>query len=143
MGSEGATRVARPPPVAESLQESDLMERLNAGIDAVACSSDTDHVRLVSLGGYCGPKLSFQKLGRGAETLPFDWLRTRMEGILHFLRSDFDGFFEWSSTASGGGAITMYRSQYHSFWHDDPNDAGMRERYTRRIKRFWEIDANT
>merc|ERR1712232_1156310 len=37
--------------------------------------------------------------------------------------------------------MTMYRSKYHSFWHDDPEDAGMRERYLRRIKRFKEIDA--
>ena len=28
-------------------------------------------VQLVSLGSYCGPKLSFQKMGRGAATLPF------------------------------------------------------------------------
>jgi hypothetical protein len=124
------------------LQESDKLEKLSLGKEDMLQGTGAEAVRLVSLGGYCGPKLSFQEMGRGAETLPFDWLRSRIEGILHFLRSDFDGFFEWSSKAPAG-PMTMYRSRYHSFWHDDPDDAGMHERYTRRIKRFGEIDAKS
>ena len=38
--------------------------------------------------------------------------------------------------------MTTYRSYYHSFWHDDPTDPGMHERYLRRIKRFNGIDAS-
>jgi len=39
--------------------------------------------------------------------------------------------------------MTTYRSFYHSFWHDDPTDPGMRERYARRIERFEAINADT
>jgi len=126
------------------LQESDLMELLSQGEPSLLAGSGTDHVRLVSLGCTCGPKLSFQKLGRGAETLPFDWVRSRMEGLLHFMRADFEGFFDYTTRdANTAGHMVMYRSRHHSFWHDDPRDSGMRERYMRRIKRFQSIDARS
>jgi hypothetical protein len=118
------------------------------GIHAdVLTGSGTDHVQLVSLGCMCAPKLSFQQLGRGAETLPFDWMRSRLEGILHFMRSDFQGFYDYTTVKAGCGrteespGMTMFRSKYHSFWHDNPDDEGMREKYTRRIARFQGIDA--
>jgi len=38
---------------------------------------------------------------------------------------------------------TAYRSPIHSFWHDDPTMPAMRERYTRRIQRFFDIDARS
>jgi len=59
------------------------------------------------------------------------------------MRSDFEGFFDYKTKTPNLGGMTMYRSKHHSFWHDDPDDAGMRERYTRRIQRFQAIDAST
>jgi len=118
------------------------MELLPSGDAAIVSDRSTDHVRLVSLGNTCGSKLSFQKLGRGAETLPFDWVRSRLEGLLHFMRNDFEGFFDFvTREPNTAGHMVMYRSKHHSFWHDDPRDVGMRERYTRRIDRFKSIDA--
>eukprot|EP00913_Durusdinium_trenchii_P023897 g22442.t1 len=112
--------------------------------------AQTQSIMLVSLGCYCGPKLSFKNIGRGAETLPFDWMRTRHEGLMHFLQgnwdeeSNYNGFFEFTSKKVVPGCqMTTYRSYYHSFWHDDPTDPGMHERYKRRIKRFNEIDAES
>ncbi|CAE7573462.1 unnamed protein product, partial [Symbiodinium sp. CCMP2456] len=101
------------------------------------------HVQLVSLGSYCGPKLSFQKMGRGAETLPFDWIRTRMSGILRLLRSNFEGFYEFVTQmrVPDTGHMVMFRGYYHSFWHDDPTEPMMHERYNRRIARLWDIDS--
>lgn len=125
-------------------QESERLERLAKGQFADRLSgSGTDHVRLVSLGCMCSPKLSFQRLGRGAETLPFDWTRTSLRGILHFMRSGFDDFFDYVTVQPGCGNMTMYRSQYHSFWHDNPDDPNMREKYMRRIERFQNIDASS
>ncbi|CAE8600647.1 unnamed protein product, partial [Polarella glacialis] len=125
-------------------QESDLLEKLGEKHrGSQMCDEETSAVQLVSLGSYCGPKLSFQKMGRGAETLPFDWIRSRMEGILHFLRTDFRGFFEFVTEMKVPSAhqMVMFRGYHHSFWHDDPRDASMHERYTRRIARFWSLDA--
>jgi len=127
----------------DTLQESDLMDRLPDGAGASAVDVATEHIRLVSLGNDCGPKLSFKHLGRGAETLPFDWNRTRVEGLLHFMRNDFDGFFSFMTREPVPGIDRMvtYRDYLHSFWHDDPRDPGMQERYCRRIDRFHAIDA--
>mmetsp|Transcript_82362 Transcript_82362/g.181153 ORF Transcript_82362/g.181153 Transcript_82362/m.181153 type:complete len:834 (+) Transcript_82362:64-2565(+) len=125
------------PPVKKEpgMQESDLLDMLPDGEAKV--NSGTDHIKLVSLGCYCGPKLSFKHIGRGAETLPFDWMRTRHEGLLKFMREDFSGFFEFVSKKPVPGCeMTTYRSYYHSFWHDDPSCPGMRTRYQRRIDRF-------
>eukprot|EP00929_Paragymnodinium_shiwhaense_P119233 TRINITY_DN91117_c0_g1_i1.p1 TRINITY_DN91117_c0_g1~~TRINITY_DN91117_c0_g1_i1.p1 ORF type:complete len:573 (-),score=105.12 TRINITY_DN91117_c0_g1_i1:18-1622(-) len=125
------------------LQESDLLDRMPDGAKAEADSA-TDAVRLISLGCFCGPKLSFKKIGRGAETLPFDWVRTRLDGIFHFLRNDFQGFYDWSTKQwISETRMTIYRGFYHSFWHDNPTDPHMHERYNRRIVRFKEIDARS
>jgi len=124
-------------------QESYLLERGVGGSSSDLLSdSESRHVQLVSLGCMCGPKLSFQLLGRGAETLPFDWLRTRLEGILHFMRTEFRDFFEYVTVKEKfNGNMTMYRSKYHAFWHDNPNEESMREKYHRRIERFNSINA--
>eukprot|EP00927_Polykrikos_kofoidii_P073822 TRINITY_DN69843_c0_g1_i1.p1 TRINITY_DN69843_c0_g1~~TRINITY_DN69843_c0_g1_i1.p1 ORF type:complete len:560 (-),score=82.47 TRINITY_DN69843_c0_g1_i1:46-1695(-) len=134
--------VARPGDA--KLQESDLMEtRLPEGQGSHLLDDATRHIRLVSLGQSCGPKMAFKYLGRGAETLPFDWVRTRLDGIFHFFREDFVGFFRYAKAQSVPGipGMVTYRDLLHSFWHDDPKDDGMLERYGRRIERFRNINA--
>eukprot|EP00403_Amphidinium_massartii_P032899 CAMPEP_0178438670 /NCGR_PEP_ID=MMETSP0689_2-20121128/35720_1 /TAXON_ID=160604 /ORGANISM="Amphidinium massartii, Strain CS-259" /LENGTH=403 /DNA_ID=CAMNT_0020061095 /DNA_START=54 /DNA_END=1265 /DNA_ORIENTATION=- len=123
-------------------QESERMERLPEG----AAPSDplTAGIQLVSLGCYCGPKLSFKKMGRGSETLPFDWMRTRLDGLLDFMRNDFEGFYDFCSTDPVPGShMVVYRNYNHSFWHDDPRDPQMKEKYARRIQRFQTINASS
>eukprot|EP00930_Biecheleria_cincta_P004957 TRINITY_DN105885_c0_g1_i1.p1 TRINITY_DN105885_c0_g1~~TRINITY_DN105885_c0_g1_i1.p1 ORF type:complete len:844 (-),score=166.08 TRINITY_DN105885_c0_g1_i1:208-2739(-) len=130
------------------MQESDMMDQLPDGESRQ--DELTQDIMLVSLGCFCGPKLSFKNIGRGAETLPFDWMRTRHEGLMHFLSnswdetSNYNDFFEFTSKkVVPGCSMTTYRSYYHSFWHDDPTDPGMLDRYMRRIKRFNAIDAES
>ncbi|CAL1141752.1 unnamed protein product [Cladocopium goreaui] len=36
----------------------------------------------------------------------------------------------------------MFRGYYHSFWHDDPTDPCMCERYNRRISRLGEMNSD-
>lgn len=128
-------------PKEEGMQESDLLDMLPDG--EAKADSGTDHIMLVSLGCFCGPKLSFKHIGRGAETLPFDWMRTRGSGILEFMRNDFEGFFDFVSKKPVPGCnMTTYRGYFHSFWHDDPSDAGMRTRYNRRIARFKSLESS-
>jgi len=121
-------------------QESDMLEKLGTKYQ----QTPDAEVQLISLGSYCGPKLTFQKIGRGAATLPFDWIRTRMEGIIHFLRHDFQNFFDFvtQQRVPDTDLMVMFRGYYHSFWHDDPNEPSMHERYERRIQRLWEMKSN-
>lgn len=133
-------------PSRDGEQESDRLEHLGGDEKEAAALGGAAFpgVKLVSLGCYCGPKLTFQRMGRGAETLPFDWVRTRFEGLLHFLRTDFEGFFDFVTKQQVPGChMTMYRGPLHSFWHDDPTDPSMHERYGRRIKRFLELGASS
>ncbi|CAE8619485.1 unnamed protein product, partial [Polarella glacialis] len=118
-------------------QESDMLELMAQGPSS--CDELTSQVPLISLGCNCGPKLSFQKIGRGSETLPFDWMQSSLDGILNFLRTDFGGFFDYvtKQKVPGCQAMVMYRGHLHSFWHDDPDDPTMQEKYRRRIKRLF------
>lgn len=122
-------------------QESDLLDKIGLKVCHVLDGSGTEHVQLVSLGSLCALKLSFKELGRESETLPFDWIRTRIEGLLHFIRNDFAGYYDYTSIKTAS-LLTVYSARYHSFWHDVPHEPGMRERYNRRMKRFQAIDAS-
>mmetsp|Transcript_31952 Transcript_31952/g.74826 ORF Transcript_31952/g.74826 Transcript_31952/m.74826 type:complete len:381 (+) Transcript_31952:74-1216(+) len=104
-----------------------------------------DAVQLVSLGCYCGVKSSFQSLGRGSEHMPFDWMRTSIDGLLHLIRSDFDGFFAFVPPAHPikGQTCVLYRHYHHSFWHDNPTDPAMVSKYERRMDRFNSINASS
>lgn len=121
------------------------MERMPDGDGAGTVDAATAHIQLVSLGHNCGPKLSFKHLGRGAETLPFDWIRTRLAGVFDFLRNDFAGFYTFTTREAVPGIpnMVMHRGPLHSFWHDDPTDPGMREKYGRRIERLQRISAHS
>eukprot|EP00441_Pelagodinium_beii_P006958 CAMPEP_0197690788 /NCGR_PEP_ID=MMETSP1338-20131121/108828_1 /TAXON_ID=43686 ORGANISM="Pelagodinium beii, Strain RCC1491" /NCGR_SAMPLE_ID=MMETSP1338 /ASSEMBLY_ACC=CAM_ASM_000754 /LENGTH=124 /DNA_ID=CAMNT_0043273273 /DNA_START=104 /DNA_END=475 /DNA_ORIENTATION=+ len=74
--------------------------------------------------------------------MPFDWIQTRVEGILHYLKNDFDGFLDHSSkerdpySYSSSEAKYIFRDAVHSFWHDDPTNSEDIAKYRRRIARF-------
>jgi len=101
--------------------------------------------RLVSLGCACSVKGSFQELKRSRESLPLDWVRTRMQGVVHYLQNEFADFMNFTAQepVMGNPHQILYRDQYHSFWHDDPNDVPTQEKYRRRIKRFLALDAES
>lgn len=76
--------------------------------------------------------------------MPFDWMKTRVEGVLRYLTKDFEGFFDVVTTQPVPDSLArmvMHRDYYHSFWHDDLNDVHVHEKYRRRIKRFQALDA--
>mmetsp|Transcript_59508 Transcript_59508/g.110151 ORF Transcript_59508/g.110151 Transcript_59508/m.110151 type:complete len:288 (-) Transcript_59508:127-990(-) len=135
--SKGQPKLQRP----GAAQESDQLES-RLGIH----NGDelTKSIQLVSLGCYCGVKASFQSIGRGSEHMPFDWMRTSLDGLLHFIRSDFDGFFDFVSgpISIPGQTCVLYRNYQHSFWHDNPTDPVMVNKYERRMDRFNSIDGD-
>ncbi|CAK0808484.1 unnamed protein product, partial [Prorocentrum cordatum] len=55
------------------------------------------HVQVVSVGSYCGAKLTLRRLGLGEAHMPFDWMRTSVRGLIHWLQHDFEGFLDWTS----------------------------------------------
>lgn len=105
-----------------------------------------DLVQVVSLGNSCATKLSIRRLGLDEATLPCDWIRSSMEGLLHWLRHDFNGFLcaegRYDLTMQDC-AMTVFRSRTHSFFHDDLDDAGTKEKLQRRVDRFLGLGAES
>lgn len=96
-------------------------------------------VQVISLGNSCATKLSIRRLGLDQETMPCDWIRSSMDGLLNWLRHDFKDFLSvkqrydlWMSDC----AMTVFRSHTHSFWHDDISDPACQEKLQRRVDRF-------
>jgi hypothetical protein len=98
----------------------------------------------ISLGCFCGVKLSFRRLGLESATLPFDWNRTRIEKVIEFLQTDFAGFLSDLSgpTPIPDTKLTAFRGSAHSFWHDDLEDPDTRVKLQRRIDRFLHLGAS-
>ncbi|CAK0894615.1 unnamed protein product, partial [Prorocentrum cordatum] len=98
-------------------------------------------VALVSLGCYCGVKLSFRRLGAGAATLPLDWMRTRIEKVIEFIQTDFGTFYDGLSGPIEVPCTNLlaFRGNGHSFWHDDIRQPETKCKLQRRIDRLFEI----
>jgi len=102
-------------------------------------------VSCVSLGCSCAVAacLSYLKLREAA--YPFDWNRTTIEGVIHFLRTGFADFlqFFWVQAFPGGKATggTSYHGAHHSVWHEDMYTGDGAAKYHRRIKRFFQNTA--
>lgn len=110
------------------------------------CGKSLQEIRsslhIVSLGSTCFTKLTVRRLGLSDVTLPFDWIRSRMEGLLHFLANDFDGFFNFTDKQDvilHGHHMTAYRSPTHSFWHDELEDYEVRAKIWQRVHRFLNL----
>jgi len=73
-------------------------------------------VRAVSLGGWSGVKAAIHELAFDKANLPFDWLRSSLDGVCHALRSDFSEFLrcDWvvprSDGVQGGPTTTDFLS---------------------------------
>merc|ERR1719456_880532 len=71
-------------------------------------------------------------------------MRTRVHGLIHWLRHGFDDFLmtqQRLEVTFQETALTVYRSPTHSFWHDDIQDEGCREKLRRRISRFLGVSS--
>lgn len=102
-------------------------------------------LQVVSLGNSCGTKLSIRRLGLDEATLPCDWIRSSMKGLLQWLKNDFEDFLAVEKRydlTMQDCAMTVYRSQTHSFWHDDINDSATQEKLRRRVSRFLGLAAD-
>jgi len=111
----------------------------DVAIPQVANAPSPDDVVLVSLGSYDGTKRSFEELGHSREALPFDSVRTRIEGILHFLQSGCEEFFDVTTAKTTSDKQTVSRGYYHSFWNEDPAEPSTREKYRCCFERLEQL----
>jgi len=131
------------PDSGEALESDKLnMDGVGAGLLARPAEEVRRQIQVISLGSYCGIKMSSRRLGLGEASLPFDWIRTRVEGVMHWLAHGFNTFFHVQhmyEMQHQGAPLTVYRSNVHSFWHDNIKDEDVRDKLWRRVKRFEEM----
>lgn len=95
---------------------------------------------VVSLGSFCGMKCTLQRLGLGTQHFPFDWIRSSSAGLIHFLTTGFEDFFSVAVCCDvPATGKRMYRSERHSFWHDEIGQPETQAKLWRRVKRFLSL----
>jgi len=96
-------------------------------------------VTIASLGAWCGVKMAMRAIGVGGETLPFDWVRISMDGLLAQLRGSLSDFLEYSYVSHLPHSQHFVKEGSHSFFHDNLDEAQDRIKYNRRIERFLDL----
>jgi hypothetical protein len=100
-------------------------------------------MNFISIGGWCGSKMALKGLGLFNEpSLPFDSVRTSIEGIIDCFQNDFKNFFPKEIKHDNRfypkwiGLV----GEYVGFYHNDHNlfDKNVIESFERKIVRFDE-----
>lgn len=104
---------------------------------------------IVSLGCFCSPAMEFKRVERRKFSLPFDWLVTMdFSAVLDLIDNNFNGLLEYDDLYQIKEVPSRYRNSRYSidFYHDflpvksfDKQIDAVKEKYNRRIKRFYEI----
>ena len=118
----------------------------------------------ISLGPTCSVAYQLQKLNLKKESLPFDWIRCNsIINVLDLIKNNFQGFFDdlayvrndekFPYISEDDSSISekfdnlkdmetkIYKSKHIGFFHDFKDGVSIdevKEKYDRRIKRFYE-----
>ncbi len=99
--------------------------------------------RYISIGGWCGTTIGLRGCNMYNESLPFDYVRSTMEGVIKTLESDFESFFPERiemDTDIPGYMYNHYsiRGKYIGFFHHDIREEEVRDTFKRRWERMKE-----
>lgn len=115
----------------------------------------------ISLGPTCSVAYQLEKLNLKKESLPFDWIRCNsIFNVLNLIKNNFEGFFEDLTHVKDSSSkfpfisdddqqfdnikemeTKIYKSKHIGFFHDFKDGISIddvKEKYNRRIKRFYE-----
>ena len=97
-------------------------------------------MNFISIGGWCGTKIALKDLGLFNEpSLPFDSVRTSIEGILDCIENNFENFFPKEITKDDRFPNHLrFIGEYVGFYHENHNllDENVIESFERKIIRF-------
>ena len=94
----------------------------------------------ISIGGWCGTKIALKDLGLFNEpSLPFDSVRTSIEGIIDCIENNFINYFPKELINRFPNRV-WFVGEYVGFYHDNHNllDKNVIDSFERKIKRFDE-----
>jgi hypothetical protein len=100
-------------------------------------------MNFISIGGWCGTKIALKELGLFNEpSLPFDSVRTSIEGIIDCIENNFQNYFPKEITKDNRFIPRWvgFVGEYVGFYHDNHNllDKNVIESFERKIVRFDE-----
>jgi hypothetical protein len=102
-------------------------------------------LKYISLGGWCGTTIAFERLGSRTEALPFDYVRSTFSGAIECIDNNFTTFFPKDIDKCipvTFGLDKVYRGRNITFIHHNITDITTREAFERRFKRFDELLKN-
>jgi hypothetical protein len=97
-------------------------------------------MNFISIGGWCGTKLALKYLELFNEpSLPFDGVRTSIEGIINCIDNDFQNFFPKELKRDDRfSSYKPFLGEHVGFYHDDLLDENVIKSFERKIIRFDE-----
>mmetsp|Transcript_29201 Transcript_29201/g.67925 ORF Transcript_29201/g.67925 Transcript_29201/m.67925 type:complete len:320 (+) Transcript_29201:117-1076(+) len=99
-------------------------------------------ISCISLGSWCGVAQCLQVMNLRDAAYPFDWNRTSIQGLIHFISNEFEDFFNFFLVKDAPGLQQKaYCGKHHSVWHEDLATPAGYAKYHRRIRRFYDIAA--
>ena len=90
----------------------------------------------ISIGGWCGTKMALVQNGYKAESLPFDYVRSSILGVIDSFNTNFGNYFPKDKTQLPNG---NYLSQCCVFCHEDITSEISIQSFNRKIERFRKI----
>jgi hypothetical protein len=96
-------------------------------------------MNFISLGGWCGTKFALKYTNYSDEaSLPFDYVRTSIEGIIDCVENDFKNYLPKKIEVDD--KITSYKcfsGEYVSFYHHDITNRDVIDSIIRKTHRFY------
>ena len=100
-------------------------------------NTETHNEKIVSIGGWCGVAAVLRKkMMLCQEAFPFDYILSSFQGVIHFLKNDFDAFFPENPMPRIEDGFTKFFGQHTVFLHHDLQQPEVVEAFQRRIGRF-------
>lgn len=94
-------------------------------------------MEFISLGGWCGNKIGLKQIGYEEATLPFDYVRSSIEGIIDCIENDFINYFPKNIERDMRFPDNMaFLGEYIGFYHEDLREEEIIVSFKRKINRF-------
>ena len=97
-------------------------------------------MNFISIGGWCGTKIALKDLGLFNEpSLPFDSVRTSIEGIIDCIENNFENYFPKKIKIDNRFSTWKpFLGEYVGFYHNNLFDKNVIESFERKFIRFDE-----
>lgn len=114
-----------------------LQRRSCLGLEDPKMKQILSKTKFVSLGSFCGVAQALQSLDLRGAAGPFDWMRSRCEGVTQLLATNFQDFMTMEAPITQAcGSRVLPMAWGGSYWHHDIRDKEVQQTMERRKERF-------